>query len=128
MANSQPRVLKTLVAQDAVAVDIPINRNIVVNGHRTSVRFEPVMWEALKEICRRERLSLNEIATLVSANKASLTSLTAAMRLFILSYYRAAATDDGHQRAGHGAETAQSGIVLTPRAFLLLKPQCTLKK
>lgn len=30
------------------------------------------------------------------------TSLTAAIRVFLMLYYRAAATDEGHRRAGHG--------------------------
>jgi predicted DNA-binding ribbon-helix-helix protein len=30
-------------------------RNVVVGGHRTSVRLEPIMWEALRDIALRQK-------------------------------------------------------------------------
>ena len=77
------------------------NRNVVIAGSRTTMRLEPEMWEALTEICHRENLSLHEICTLVDARKRN-SSLTSAVRVFIMSYFRAAATDVGHHRAGQG--------------------------
>jgi len=32
-----------------------INRNVVAERGRTSMRLEPELWDALAEICRRER-------------------------------------------------------------------------
>ena len=78
-----------------------VNRNVTVAGHRTSIRLEPAMWEALNRICERERKSMNEIVTLIARNR-NQSTLTAAIRVFLLSYYQAAATDEGHRRAGHG--------------------------
>jgi predicted DNA-binding ribbon-helix-helix protein len=78
-----------------------VNRNVTVDGHRTSIRLEPVMWEALNRICQRERKSMNELVTLIARNRDQST-LTAAIRVFLLTYYQAAATDEGHRRAGHG--------------------------
>ncbi|MEJ0062010.1 MAG: ribbon-helix-helix domain-containing protein [Alphaproteobacteria bacterium] len=79
-----------------------VSRNVTVDGHRTSVRLEPEMWEAVKEICRRERASLHEICTMVAQYRRPNSSLTAAVRVFIMAYFRTAATDEGHDRAGHG--------------------------
>lgn len=59
------------------------------------------MWSALEEICIREGKTLHKICTEVDQRRAA-SSLTAALRVFILSYYRAAATEDGHADAGHG--------------------------
>ncbi len=78
-----------------------VNRNVTVAGHRTSIRLEPAMWEALTRICERERKSMNEIVTQIARNRHQST-LTAAIRVFLLGYYQAAATDEGHRRAGHG--------------------------
>jgi predicted DNA-binding ribbon-helix-helix protein len=78
-----------------------VNRNVTVDGHRTSIRLEPVMWEALNRICQRERKSMNELVTLI-ARKRDQSTLTAAIRVFLLTYYQAAATDEGHRHAGHG--------------------------
>lgn len=79
-----------------------VSRNITVASHRTSVRLEPEMWSGLMEICRREHAKLHAVCTMVSRQKPENTSLTAAIRVFIMAYYRAAATEDGHNRAGHG--------------------------
>ncbi len=59
------------------------------------------MWNALDEICHREKCTIHDICTLVDSKRKD-SSLTAAMRVFILAYFRAAATDEGHQRAGQG--------------------------
>ncbi len=77
------------------------NRNVTVNGRRTSMRLEQEMWEALREICRREDMTVHELCSLID-DRRGLSSLTAATRVFILMYFRAAATDEGHATAGHG--------------------------
>ena len=80
-----------------------VSRNITVNGRRTSVRLEPEMWRALKEISGRENCSIHELCSLISFRKNRRTSLTAAIRVFLMLYFRAATTDDGHNKAGHGS-------------------------
>lgn len=80
-----------------------VSRNITVCGRRTSVRLEPEMWRALKEISARENCSIHELCSLISFRKNKRTSLTAAIRVFLMLYFRAATTDDGHEKAGHGS-------------------------
>jgi predicted DNA-binding ribbon-helix-helix protein len=74
--------------------DTPIStlviRNIVVAGRRTSVRLEPAMWEALREIARRRRLSLHMLVTEIARDRRA-SSLTAAIRVYIVDFYRTAA-------------------------------------
>lgn len=77
------------------------NRNVRLRGQRTSLRLEPSMWEALEEISRREGCSINEICSLIEDQRRGSTR-TAALRVFILYYFRAAATESGHKQAGHG--------------------------
>lgn len=91
-----------------------VSRNITIAGHRTSVRLEPDMWTALKEISRRERANMHEVCTTVAQHKRVGSSLTAAIRVFIMAYFRAAATDDGHKQAGHG-NGAANGVNVTMR-------------
>lgn len=87
----------------AQSVSSLISRNITVMGHRTSMRLEPAMWDALIEICRREKLSIHQLCDIVAERKPPETSFTAAMRVFAMSYFRAASTEDGHSKAGHGS-------------------------
>lgn len=79
-----------------------LSRNITVEGRRTSIRLEPEMWSALKEISVRERCTIHDICTLVSLRKNKNTSLTAAIRVFLMLYFRAACSEEGHNRVGHG--------------------------
>ncbi|WP_247881036.1 ribbon-helix-helix domain-containing protein [Skermanella sp. TT6] len=79
-----------------------VSRNVTVAGHRTSCRLEPFMWDALYDICRRERITIHTLCTQINERKEPATSLTAAIRVFALAYFRAAATEEGHARASHG--------------------------
>lgn len=79
-----------------------VSRNVTIGSHRTSIRLEPDMWNGLREICRREHVTMHDIATVVSVRKAANTSLTAAIRVFVMAYFRMAATEEGHSNAGHG--------------------------
>ena len=85
-------------------VDLPESTlrsgNVTVNGRRTSIRLEPAMWQALREISAREGKTLHALVTEIEQARAQ-SSLTAAIRVFLLDYFRAAATEEGHRRAGH---------------------------
>ena len=79
-----------------------VNRNVQIRSHRTSLRLEPAMWDALEEICGREGMTEHELCTRIDGlNVAS--SLTASVRVFIVTYFRGAATEKGHAGVGHGA-------------------------
>ena len=78
-----------------------VSGNVTIAGHRTSLRLEPEMWAALRGICARERLSIHVVCTMVDQRRNG-ASLTSAVRAFMVNYYEKAATEDGHERAGHG--------------------------
>ena len=80
-----------------------ICRNVTVSGHRTSIRLEPAMWDALRELCRREELSMHTICSMIDRTRRE-SGLTAALRVYIVSYFRSAATEHGHSLAGHGID------------------------
>jgi predicted DNA-binding ribbon-helix-helix protein len=79
-----------------------VNRNVQVGPRRTSLRLEPAMWDALEEICRREEITQHELCRMIDERRRA-SSLTAAIRVFIVNYFRAAATEEGHASIGHGA-------------------------
>lgn len=90
------------------------SRNVTVDGHRTSLRLETDVWDALEEICTRESLNVHEVCTLVEQRRTG-SSRTAAVRAFILGYFRDAASDTGHSRAGHGTMRQAAGRQPTRR-------------
>jgi len=77
------------------------SRNVTIAGRRTSLRLENEIWDGLDEICQREALSLAELCSIIE-NRRHGASRTSAVRVFALTYFRAAATTTGHESAGHG--------------------------
>ena len=76
------------------------NRNIMAGRGRTSMRLEPEVWDSLREICAREDITLGELVRLIEAGRPG--GRTSHVRVFVLDYFRAAATEAGHLAAGHG--------------------------
>src|SRR6266436_7463064 len=72
--------------------------NVVVGGHRTSVRLEPVMWDALHDIARRLRVTMHDLVTDIDRARTA-SSLTAAIRVYIVDFYRDAAVSAGQTQA-----------------------------
>lgn len=81
-------------------------RNVVVNDRRTSMRLEATMWSLLDEIAEREGLLIGEIVSIIELRTKDrwieAVNLSSAVRIFVVEYYRSAATEEGHRFAGHG--------------------------
>lgn len=78
-----------------------VNRNVTVARGRTSMRLEPELWSALEEMCARERISMTEAIQRIDACGLP-GSRTSAVRVKLVRYFRAAATEEGHRIACHG--------------------------
>jgi predicted DNA-binding ribbon-helix-helix protein len=85
-----------------VTVSRLINRNVIAERGRTSMRLEPELWEALLEICGREGQDMSSLVRKVE-QKGHAGGRTSAVRVFVMAYFRDAATEAGHAIAGHGA-------------------------
>jgi predicted DNA-binding ribbon-helix-helix protein len=82
-----------------------VNRNVTASRGRTSMRLEPELWEALHEICERERLTIGEVVRRIE-KRGHPGGRTSAVRVHVLEYFRSAATEAGHRAASHGALAA----------------------
>ncbi|HXV24228.1 MAG TPA: ribbon-helix-helix domain-containing protein [Alphaproteobacteria bacterium] len=71
-----------------------LNRNIWVGRRRTSLRLEPAMWQALEEVAGDGGLTIHELCTMIDSRRREST-LTAAVRVFLLCYYRDAVRHGG---------------------------------
>lgn len=99
-----------------------VNRNIIINGRRTSMRLEPEMWDALQDIGSQENMKISQICTMVDRHRKS-SSLTSAVRVFIISYFRAVALGKLNQRLNASPIHANSNMlsstkISTPGQFL----------
>jgi predicted DNA-binding ribbon-helix-helix protein len=75
-----------------------VNRNVIGESGRTSMRLEPELWDALREICRREQADTGamirriEALSRMGAEAGEDTGgRTSAVRVFIVQYFRALA-------------------------------------
>jgi predicted DNA-binding ribbon-helix-helix protein len=91
MASALPR--RTPQARRPAKSSLVI-RNVVVGGHRTSVRLEPAMWEALADIARHRQQTLRDLVTQIERDRTA-SSLTAAIRVYIVEFYRSVAVQAG---------------------------------
>ena len=64
-----------------------VNRNVVAERGRTSMRLEPELWDALHEICERESRDMSTLVRQVEA-AGHAGGRTSAIRVFILNYFR----------------------------------------
>ncbi len=62
-----------------------ICKNVKIKGHRTSLRLEQVIWDAVDDICRREDLTVHQLLTLID-NRRQGNSRTSAVRSFVVGY------------------------------------------
>jgi predicted DNA-binding ribbon-helix-helix protein len=83
-------------------------KNINVGNRRTSIRIERELWSAVNELCQREGMTVHEVCSLIDKFRGA-NSLTAALRVFLVVYYRLAATEVGHATAGHGTAAGVAG-------------------
>ena len=86
---------------EATANTTLVFRNVTIGQKRTSLRLERTIWDAVAEICQRESLTLSELCERLNERRREST-LTAALRVYVLCYYKVAATEEGHASAGHG--------------------------
>jgi len=62
-------------------------RNIVIGSRRTTVRLEAAIWEALDDMCVRERISRHELCTRVEARRDKVNRAQA-VRSVVMNYFR----------------------------------------
>ena len=101
-----------------------VNRNVVGENGRTSMRLEPELWDALREICRREHMDIGALIrrieaqgrqnrdadTVVCAAAGGAGGRTSGVRVFIVEYFRAIA--DGRAIDYRLQESDLSGLAI----------------
>jgi len=58
--------------------------NVYVDGHRTTVRLEPVIWETLRGIARQQGVTVNDIVSAINRDRITSSGLTSAIALTLL--------------------------------------------
>ena len=63
-------------------------RSVTIAGHRTSVSLEAEFWDALNEIAAARDRPVATLIAGIDRREGRQTSLSSAVRLFILAYFR----------------------------------------
>jgi predicted DNA-binding ribbon-helix-helix protein len=78
-------------------------RNIYLGARKSSIRLEAVMWDALTDIARDQTKTVDDVILEISRERQDDLSLSAAIRVYIVEYYRealAAAAKKKPRRSG----------------------------
>lgn len=86
-----------------------ISKSVRVRHKKTSMRMEREFWTSYYEICQREGIRSCALMWRIETWRKETAGIgvdgcrrTEAVRSYILNYFRKAATEAGHQQAGHG--------------------------
>ena len=69
----------------------PVKRSFSIAGHRTSISLEAPFWAALKDAAAREQMPVAQLVARIDGDRNG-ASLSSAVRVWLLHYYRAQAT------------------------------------
>jgi predicted DNA-binding ribbon-helix-helix protein len=79
---------RTLRARDGQRAWSP--KAVVVEGRCTSLRLEPIIWDALSDIAAQHNISVNEMIGRINRARDPRDNLSAAIRVYIVEFYRRA--------------------------------------
>jgi predicted DNA-binding ribbon-helix-helix protein len=65
-----------------------VMHNLVVDGHRTTVRLEPVIWDALRDIARQQEVTVHDLVSAINRRRIA-SSLSSAIRAYVVVYLSA---------------------------------------
>ena len=66
----------------------PQSCSVFLRDRKTSMRLEPVMWEALRDIARDSGITVDDLVDRIDRNRERDEGLTAAIRIYIVKFYR----------------------------------------
>jgi predicted DNA-binding ribbon-helix-helix protein len=64
-----------------------VKRSVAIAGHKTSVSLEEAFWKSLKEIAKRQGMTLSALLAAIDSERHH-GNLSSAIRLFVLNFYR----------------------------------------
>ena len=74
-----------------------VKRSVVLAGRNTSVSLEDAFWQGLKDIATSRQTTLSDLITSIDGDR-ECGNLSSALRLFVLSQYRAGVEADAQKQ------------------------------
>lgn len=66
----------------------PKKRSLTIRGHRTSVSLEDAFWTEFRAIASERKVSINELAAEIDAERGTEAGLASAIRVYVLDHLR----------------------------------------
>jgi len=60
-------------------------RTLCVNDRRTTIRIEPVIWDALRSIARQRKVPIKDLVSTIDRTRTA-ANLTSAIRAYVVAY------------------------------------------
>ncbi|MGI9478970.1 MAG: ribbon-helix-helix domain-containing protein [Hyphomicrobiaceae bacterium] len=73
---------------DGLKASRPLKRSFSIAGHRTSISLEAAFWDAFRELCRADGVSMAAMLARIDRERGSEAGLSGAVRVWILQRYR----------------------------------------
>lgn len=80
-----------------------VMHNVIIDGRRTTVRVEPVMWDTLRGIARQQKVTLNDLVSDINRRRTD-SGLTSAIRVYVVIYLSGALRKALHGRLSQDHE------------------------
>ena len=78
--------IETTEASLSVKLNSMHKYNVVVDGKRTSITLEPMVWDILNEIAENQDCDIHTLCDFINSRKKPGANLSSAIRVFLLSY------------------------------------------
>jgi len=78
--------LDTAEAAVFISVNELKKRNVQIGDRRTSVTLEPQVWRILHDVAEKQNCSIHDLCTFINDRKNADSSLSSAIRVFLMSY------------------------------------------
>jgi len=69
-----------------------VMHNLVVDGHRTTVRLEPAIWDVLRDIADQQDVTVHNLVSAINRQHIA-SSLSSAIRAYVVVYLSAGLPD-----------------------------------
>jgi len=79
-------LLETIEAGILIQFNYLKKRNIIVNGRKTSVTLEPLVWEIFHDIAESEQCHINDLCEFIAERKHEKASMASAIRIFVIGH------------------------------------------
>ncbi len=81
VARSLPR-RRSLAEPESIRSSL-VMHNVVVDGRRTTVRLEPVIWDALQGIARQKEVTVHDLVSDINRRRTA-SSLSSGIRAYVV--------------------------------------------